>query len=226
MQARSKRGPKFPSRTIILNDRKTPLRMIEPAIDGMAAPPTTRLSRRKVSRSQLDAASCGFGALDFAEIVPAEIVAEIMSHMRGIDLAASAAVTSTWTILARATAEVLLRRRIPTLPRHSTCLNWVRAFKSSHPFTRSSGPTLTLTLTRCAHSHLLTHSSGRSARSLRTAGGTSGRSCAWPRRSWLARRVAAPRCSAPAAEARALARCSSTAAALVGWSRQAGRSCL
>ena len=114
--------------------------MIESAIDGMAAPPTTRLSRRKVSRSQLDAASCGFGALDFAEIVPAEIVAEIMSHMRGIDLAASAAVTSTWTILARATAEVLLRRRIPTLPRHSTCLNWVRAFKTSHPFTAVERP--------------------------------------------------------------------------------------
>eukprot|EP00320_Phaeocystis_rex_P020742 CAMPEP_0119078608 /NCGR_PEP_ID=MMETSP1178-20130426/101839_1 /TAXON_ID=33656 /ORGANISM="unid sp, Strain CCMP2000" /LENGTH=328 /DNA_ID=CAMNT_0007061065 /DNA_START=151 /DNA_END=1138 /DNA_ORIENTATION=- len=63
-----------------------------------------------------------------------------MSHLQGLDLASAASVSSTWSPVARATADALLRRRIPALPRHSTCLNWVRAFASLDAFERSVGP--------------------------------------------------------------------------------------
>ena len=83
-------------------------------VDSLVA--DRRLSRRKTSRCK---ASCGSGAPLFFAEVPPEIVAEIMSHLRGLDLASSASVASTWTPLARATADAQLRRRIPNLPRHS-----------------------------------------------------------------------------------------------------------
>ena len=103
-------------------------------IDSLVA--GRRLSSRKTSRCK---PPCGSGALFFAE-VPPEIVAEIMSHLRGLDLASSASVASIWTPLARETADAQLRRRIPNLPRHSTCLNWVRAFASLDAFERAVGP--------------------------------------------------------------------------------------
>lgn len=72
--------------------------------------------------------------------LPAEIVAEVLSHLRGLDLVAASSVARLWTPLAAAAAEATLRDRVPSLPRHSTCLNWLRAVGSLDAFERRVGP--------------------------------------------------------------------------------------